>query len=571
MGTHPIFESDFDCLTEMVENEKNDRFSEFKSDPKYKTHIRRNKHAKVKIDPRFTSMLDKDSAFDLKWKRDRKGRTIRTSQKENLDRFYRISKKQKSQILDGNKDYDRARGIGVSESSESESDSDSEVEEESNTEQNDIYDHDNPVRTDDVFKRIAITNMDWDRINSQDLFVLANSPVKPELGGRLNSVTVYLSQLGQSRIKDEEKNGPKMNLEIKDEEERKRVYQLERLKYFYAVCETDSPSTADLIYNELDGTDYGESGVKVDLRFIPDEISFDDDEVRILKSGVRAGKEDRCTGIPIKYAPPDFVTDVLSRSKVEITWDGKDKKRQKCILDQFKTEINRDEVQHLVASESESDGEQDEEKRLQLRNLLGIDGESTGNFFESAEPDPSNETGDKEFEIEQNADNGSDGSDALISDDENEKKKPEMRIEKDEEIETEEMKKQRQELELLFSSSDEEGNKQKHFDLREEEKIRKLEARKEKKKRFKKKKVKEEDGIDLTDSRFSKGLLEDPNLGIDRTHPSFKYNKSHDEIQKRRKVKNERTQKSNSDETTKRRNLDENRDIIARLKMRNKK
>ena len=92
----------------------------------------------------------------------------------------------------------------------------------------------------------------------------------------------------------------------------------------------------------------------VDLRFIPDEISFDDDEVRILKSGVRAGKEDRCTGIPIKYAPPDFVTDVLSRSKVEITWDGKDKKRQKCILDQFKTEINRDEVQHLVASESES-------------------------------------------------------------------------------------------------------------------------------------------------------------------------------------------------------------------------
>ena len=83
--------------------------------------------------------------------------------------------------------------------------------------------------------------------------------------------------------------------------------------------------------------------------------------------------------------------------------------------------------------------------------------------------------------------------------------------------------------------------------------------------------MKEEDGIDLTDSRFSKGLLEDPNLGIDRTHPSFKYNKSHDEIQKRRKVKNERTQKSNSDETTKRRKLDENQDIIARLKMRNKK
>ena len=65
--------------------------------------------------------------------------------------------------------------------------------------------------------------MDWDRINSQDLFVLANSPVKPELGGRLNSVTVYLSQLGQSRIKDEEKNGPKMKLVLDD----KQIFQIE--------------------------------------------------------------------------------------------------------------------------------------------------------------------------------------------------------------------------------------------------------------------------------------------------------------------------------------------------------
>ena len=52
-----------------------------------------------------------------------------------------------SNYYDSNSDYDRARGIGVSESSESESDSDSEVDEESNTEENDIYDHDNPVRT----------------------------------------------------------------------------------------------------------------------------------------------------------------------------------------------------------------------------------------------------------------------------------------------------------------------------------------------------------------------------------------------------------------------------------------
>jgi len=36
---------------------------------------------------------------------------------------------------------------------------------------------------------------------------------------------------------------------------------LDRLKYYYAVCETDSPETADEIYKEFDGQDYGDSGV----------------------------------------------------------------------------------------------------------------------------------------------------------------------------------------------------------------------------------------------------------------------------------------------------------------------
>ena len=64
---------------------------------------------------------------------------------------------------------------------------------------------------------------------------------------------------------------------IADPEERKKVHQLERLKYFYAVCETDSAETADTIYKELDGQEYGETGVRVDLRFIPDEIEFDEE------------------------------------------------------------------------------------------------------------------------------------------------------------------------------------------------------------------------------------------------------------------------------------------------------
>ena len=97
----------------------------------------------------------------MTWKRDRRGRSIHSSQKENLNRFYRISKEEKSKILDDSKgnfsytilplliivpEIDRARGIGISESSESESDSDSEDEKDVENEK-DIYDYDNPNRT----------------------------------------------------------------------------------------------------------------------------------------------------------------------------------------------------------------------------------------------------------------------------------------------------------------------------------------------------------------------------------------------------------------------------------------
>ena len=141
---------------------------------------------------------------------------------------------------------------------------------------------------------------------------------------------------------------------------------------------------------------------------------------------------------------------------------------------------------------SKEDDELTDEKRSELRNLLGIENKNdSGDFFQSAEPEVEpeigiEETGDKEFEMAE-PDNESDGSDALISDDEDKttrkKKKSKSKENVEIEVETEEMKQNREELELLFSSSDEE----KHFDLREEEKIKKLEKQKLKKKRFKKK------------------------------------------------------------------------------------
>lgn len=137
--------------------------------------------------------------------------------------------------------------------------------------------------------------------------------------------------------------------------EKLREYQLNRLKYYYAVVEFDSEKSADIVYKECDGLEYESTANRLDLRFIPDEMEFDDEP------------KDSCTELPdlSKYEPRIFFTTALQHAKVELTWDETDVGRQEIsdkLFSDKRNEISDRDLRKFVAfsSESENDDDQDE-------------------------------------------------------------------------------------------------------------------------------------------------------------------------------------------------------------------
>ncbi|KAI9705543.1 MAG: pre-rRNA-processing protein esf1 [Candelina mexicana] len=327
--------------------------------------------------------------------------------------------------------YDPARQGGFSSSSE-ESSSDEEDEfvgeedEEGPANFPDVQvDQQTDVPMGEVSSRLAVVNLDWDNIRAADLMAVFSSFTPSH--GRILKVSVYPSEFGKERMEREEMEGPPPEIfaqstqgykgaeldrqqhedegdddgeedEDEDEEIKKEIlaedkgdefdsaalrhYQLERLRYYYAVLTCSSPEIAKALYDATDGTEYLTTANFFDLRFIPDDVMFEDDKPR-----------DECESIPDGYRPSEFVTDALQHSKVRLTWDADDvvrKEAQKRAFTGSRAELDENDLRAYLGSDSSDDEEpsasglivadeqpeprlsKKEAERQRMRSLLGL-------------------------------------------------------------------------------------------------------------------------------------------------------------------------------------------------------
>lgn len=380
------------------------RFANIQSDPRYRLPSKRQTH--VKLDKRFAHMLD-DKDFSRNAAVDRYGRKLaKDDTKKQLKKFYRLEdddeedededdlsvddddEVQKELKRVEERSYDPARDGGFTESSSEESSSDEEDEDEVENEDDEVEFPDKQqanVPLGEVTNRIAVVNLDWDNIRAEDLMACFTSFLPA--GGRVLNVTVYPSEFGKERMEKEEIEGPPKDIftstkgaaaeeeeeeeELDSEEEEEEIkksllkadtgeefnstklrqYQLERLRYFYAILTFSTKECAKHVYDLVDGAEYLSSANFFDLRFVPDDTDFSDDKPR-----------DTCSRIPDGYKPNEFVTDALQHSKVKLTWDADDKSRKEAQARAFRgsrKEIDENDLKAYLGSDS-SDSEDDE-------------------------------------------------------------------------------------------------------------------------------------------------------------------------------------------------------------------
>lgn len=439
------------------------------------------------LEPKLKEKLDKKPGKYVKVQKKGENKTKSTVQ---LGESKSIPDEVKNKLKNLNVDYARGEAPLFSESSSDDEESEDELSESEQIEHKWGELDADADKTEKPTYRLAACNMDWDRIRAIDLMVLFNSFLPP--GGVIKSVAIYPSEFGKQRISEEDVKGPTeliktKTTDSKDENEegsqyhmeKLRQYQLNRLKYYYAVIMFDKPESANKIYTECDGMEYESSAIKLDLRFIPDDMTFDDDS------------KDFCDKLPEvnKYQPRFFATTALQQVKVNLTWD--------------ETNPERAELAQKLSS-----GKVDDITEADLQNYLAS---SSGEEEEGNENDSDESDSDKESKV-----GGIDRYKALLQS-----------------IEEKEKEKNQKDVELEISwgidlkDKTEKLVKQKHSNSKDSTPFQKyLEKRKEKRKEKRERKKKVTDDQDDNSDVPSDIDMNDPYFAEEFNKQEFKKSKS---------------------------------------------
>lgn len=339
----------------------------------------------------------------------------RTSRKENVDGDARFANLGKS-IADMAMETKSSKTHSTEEmQSDHSSDEHAEpIEEEYPLNSDDLEDEVIPYVDGEESTSLAIVNMDWDHIKAADLYVVLHSFLPAT--GKLEHVRVFMSEFGRERLAQEAVKGPGLDAYVDKEREKifaeyrrnmdsgavefkntKQVpvtklsseyydikdyfdanadeaeaaaenairrYELDRMRYAFAIAKFNSIQTASNIYSQLNGVLFERSSCTLDLRVVmlEDEAQFlkGDKLIPVAEGGWLM---DACFSFPQLYAAKDdFETKALQKTKPELTWDQTDPDRLKITTRKLSKEEAHDWANDpanqfiAMSDEDESDG-----------------------------------------------------------------------------------------------------------------------------------------------------------------------------------------------------------------------
>ena len=347
-------------------SKKKRRFEKINNDPKFKP-IPKKVHKVELNDNRFNAMFS-NKDFYSKTKIDKYGRKIEKKEEKNIMDDYYIRKEKKKEKKEKKEKEDIEN---KEKEEEEESDTSEEFQEfldnmNKNMEEAQKEENEEKIPTGQETSRIAIQNIDWTNIHALDLYVLLNSFCKGSQ--KVLKVEIYPSEYGMKEMAKENEQGPDKEIfnteaivktgEEKEEEEEEedddeinssnegfdpvelRKYELKKLKYYYAIAYCDSVETANMLYNECDGLEIERTQSFMDMRFVPDELKEFPYKPKEVCDHMPANKE---------YNQEFRPNSALQDTKVKLTWDQGDQKRQDLLYRAFHKEgFNEDDINELL-------------------------------------------------------------------------------------------------------------------------------------------------------------------------------------------------------------------------------